>query len=165
MLTAAAPGAALAHRATRVTSLSVGGYDAKVDALLVRVAIRAGPFLAAQPWRCCCSGRRSCGCGGAAARPRVTEPPPLFATGVAVATPALVSPLDAMGSYLLSAHRLQHVLIGAAVPALILVALRGPLVFFFLPAPILGRLAHLAPLRALASFLLRPRPSLGSWPR
>ncbi len=56
---------------------------------------------------------------------------------------------------------LQHVLIGAAVPALIPVALRGPLVFFFLPAPILGRLAHLAPLRALASFLLRPRPSLG----
>ena len=88
----------------------------------------------------------------------------LFASGVAVATLALASPLDAVGdSYLLSAHMLQHVLVGDATPALILVALRGPLVFFFLPAPILGRLAHLAPLHALASFLLRPRLSLGFW--
>jgi hypothetical protein len=44
-------------------------------------------------------------------------------------------PLDEAGDgYLLSAHMLQHVLIGDAAPALALVALRGPLLFFLLPA-------------------------------
>jgi hypothetical protein len=38
MLTAAAATPAFAHGGTRVTSLSVGGYDAKVDALLVRLS-------------------------------------------------------------------------------------------------------------------------------
>ncbi len=47
----------------------------------------------------------------------------------------LVSPLDAAGErYLLSAHMLQHVLVGDAAPALMLLALRGPLLFFAVPA-------------------------------
>jgi hypothetical protein len=60
--------------------------------------------------------------------------PALFLLAVSIGMLALVSPLDAVGdSYLLSGHMLQHVLIGDAAPALALVALRGPLLFFLLP--------------------------------
>src|SRR5437870_13355840 len=88
----------------------------------------------------------------------------LFALAVAIETLPLVSPLDAVGdSYLLSAHMLQHVLIGDAAPALALVALRGPLLFFLLPAPPLAALARLRPLRRLLAFLLQPVTSLVVW--
>ena len=62
----------------------------------------------------------------------------LFAAGLALLVLPLVSPLDELGDrYLLSAHMLQHVLIADAAPALILVALRGPLLYFAVPAPAL----------------------------
>ena len=52
----------------------------------------------------------------------------LFAAGLALLVLPLVSPLDHLGDEeLLSAHMLQHVLIGDAAPALLLVAVRGPL--------------------------------------
>ena len=58
----------------------------------------------------------------------------LFAAGLALLVLPLVSPLDHLGDEdLLSAHMLQHVLIGDAAPALLLVAVRGPLLFFLLP--------------------------------
>src|SRR5262249_61503211 len=61
----------------------------------------------------------------------------LFAAGLALAILPLVSPLDAAGDqYLLSAHMLQHVLIGDAAPLLLVLAVRGPLVFFLLPAAV-----------------------------
>jgi putative membrane protein len=88
----------------------------------------------------------------------------LFGGGLALLTIALLSPLDAVGDeYLLSGHMLQHVLIGDAAAALLVVALRGPLLFFLLPAPALAPLARLRPLRAAVSFLLRPSVSLGVW--
>jgi putative membrane protein len=88
----------------------------------------------------------------------------LFLLGLALATLALVSPLDAVGEeYLLSAHMLQHVLIGDAAPALVLLAVRGPLLFFLLPSFALRPLAGIAPLRALLASLLRPRVSLAFW--
>jgi cytochrome c oxidase assembly factor CtaG len=88
----------------------------------------------------------------------------LFSGGLAILTLALVSPLDAVGEeYLLSAHMLQHVLVGDAAPALLLVALRGPLVFFFLPARILSPLARLGRLRRVLAFLLRPRIAFALW--
>jgi putative membrane protein len=88
----------------------------------------------------------------------------LFGAGLAVLTLALVSPLDAAGEeYLLSGHMLQHVLIGDAAPALMMAALRGPLLFFLLPGPALGALARLAPLRALVRALVRPRVSFTLW--
>ncbi len=88
----------------------------------------------------------------------------LFGVAVAIGTLALLSPLDATGEhYLLSAHMLQHVLIADAAPALALVALRGPLVFFLMPRPILALLARLQPLRRLLSFLLRPAVSVAAW--
>ncbi len=84
----------------------------------------------------------------------------LFLAGVALATLAVVSPLDVAGErYLLSAHMLQHLLLGDAAPALLVVAVRGPLAFFLLPRLALRPLARLVPLRALLSFLLRPAVS------
>jgi cytochrome c oxidase assembly factor CtaG len=88
----------------------------------------------------------------------------LFALAVTVGTLPLVSPLDEAGdNYLLSAHMLQHVLIGDAGPALALVALRGPLLFFLLPRTLVCRLAHVHLLRRMLTLLLRPRVSLAMW--
>jgi putative membrane protein len=88
----------------------------------------------------------------------------LFAAAVAIGVLALASPLHpAADQYLLSAHMLQHVLIGDVVPLLLVLALRGPLTFFFLPAPALRTLARVRPLRAALSFLLRPAVSLAAW--
>jgi cytochrome c oxidase assembly factor CtaG len=89
---------------------------------------------------------------------------PLFVLAVAIGTLPLLSPLDAVGDdYLLSAHMLQHVLIGDVAPALALVALRGPLVLFFLPPFVLGPLARSTPVRRTFGFLIRPRVSLALW--
>jgi cytochrome c oxidase assembly factor CtaG len=83
---------------------------------------------------------------------------------IALFTLALVSPLDTAGEeYLLSAHMLQHVVIGDLAPALALVALRGPLAFFLLPPAALRPLARLGVLRAALRFLLRPKASLVLW--
>jgi putative membrane protein len=88
----------------------------------------------------------------------------LFVLGVAVATLAIVSPLHEIGEEsLLSAHMLQHVLLGDVTPALLVVALRGPLTFFFLPADVLRALARVRPLRRALSWLLRPKVSFGVW--
>ena len=90
--------------------------------------------------------------------------PVLFALAVAAAVLALVSPLDAAGvDFLLSAHMLQHVVIGDLVPALALLAVRGPLVFFLLPARALGALGRIEPLRRALGFLLRPRVAFCAW--
>lgn len=89
---------------------------------------------------------------------------PLFLLGLAVLTLPLVSPLDAIGDeYLLSAHMLQHVLIGDLAPALLVLAVRGPLTFFMLPAPLLRGLARCRPLRATLRFLLQPWVSFAIW--
>jgi putative membrane protein len=88
----------------------------------------------------------------------------LFVAGIAAATLALVSPLDAAGEeYLLSAHMLEHVLIGDLAPALLLVAIRGPLAFFLVPRWALRALARVAPLRTFLEHLLRPRVALAVW--
>jgi putative membrane protein len=90
--------------------------------------------------------------------------PVLFAAGVALGTLALVSPLDPIGEeYLLSAHMLEHVLIGDAAVALAIVAIRGPLTFFLLPGWILRPVARLGPLRSFLRFLLRPKVSFAVW--
>jgi len=88
----------------------------------------------------------------------------LFSLGVAVAAVALVSPLDTAGDeYLLSAHMLQHVLIGDVAPALLVVAVRGPLAFFLLPCSALRVLARGRVLRRVLAGLLRPSVSFGVW--
>jgi putative membrane protein len=87
----------------------------------------------------------------------------LFAAGLALVVGALVSPLEDAAEERLSAHMLQHVLLGDAGPALLLVALRGPLVFFLLPGAILAPLARLRALRAFMRVLLRPKVSFVVW--
>jgi putative membrane protein len=88
----------------------------------------------------------------------------LFGTGVAIGVLAVSSPLDAVGEeYLISAHMLQHLLIGDVAPALLLLALRGPLLFFFLPPAVLGPLSRVDRLRSALAFLLRPRVSFAVW--
>ena len=88
----------------------------------------------------------------------------VFLAGLAALTLPLLSPLDATGEeYLLSAHMLQHVLIADVAPALLLLAVSGPLLFFVLPAPALLSLAGSRPLQALLRALVRPRVALGVW--
>ena len=88
----------------------------------------------------------------------------LFGAAVVIGTLALVSPLDYVGEeYLLSAHMLQHVIIGDLAVALAIVAIRGPLTFFLLPAAILVPLARMGRLRAFLRFLLRPKVAFAIW--
>jgi cytochrome c oxidase assembly factor CtaG len=55
---------------------------------------------------------------------------------------------------------LQHVVIGDAAIALMVCAVRGPLLVFLLPAPVLVRVARA---RGFLSLLLRPRIAFGLW--
>jgi putative membrane protein len=88
----------------------------------------------------------------------------LFGAGLGVTLFALVGPLDRLADdKLLSAHMAQHVLIGDLGPALMVTALRGPLLVFFLPAPILVPLARNARVRAVLGTLLRPRVAFSLW--
>jgi cytochrome c oxidase assembly factor CtaG len=88
----------------------------------------------------------------------------LFAAGVAAATLAVVSPLDALAEdTLLSAHMAQHLLIGDLAPLLIVLGLRGPLPFFLLPPPVLRPLARSGAVRAVAHALLRPDVAFAAW--
>ena len=88
----------------------------------------------------------------------------LFALGLGVTVFALVGPLDDLAdTKLLSAHMAQHVLIGDLGPALMVVALRGPLVVFLLPAPVLGPLARNARVRSVLRTLLRARVAFALW--
>jgi cytochrome c oxidase assembly factor CtaG len=88
----------------------------------------------------------------------------LFALGLAVILFALVGPLDRLADQkLLSAHMGQHVLIGDLGPALLVLALRGPLLVFFLPATVLAPLARSGRVRSALAALLRPRVAFSLW--
>jgi cytochrome c oxidase assembly factor CtaG len=88
----------------------------------------------------------------------------LFAIGLGLSVFALVGPLDRIADdKLLSAHMGQHVLIGDLGPALMVAALRGPLLVFLLPAPALAPLARNARVRAALGALLRPRVTFSLW--
>ena len=88
----------------------------------------------------------------------------LFAAGLGVTLFALVGPLDRLADEkLLSAHMGQHVLIGDLGPALMMNALRGPLLVFLLPAAVLSPLARSPHVRAVLGTLLRPRVAFTLW--
>lgn len=75
----------------------------------------------------------------------------LAAVGVGVL--ALLGPLDGLAEAGLSAHMLQHVLVGDLAPLLLVLSLRG------------ADLARLAPprVRRLASYAFRPLPAFAVW--
>jgi putative membrane protein len=88
----------------------------------------------------------------------------LFGAGLGVTLFALIGPLDRLADEkLLSAHMGQHVLIGDLGPALMVTALRGPLLVFFLPAAILAPLARNTRVRAVLGTLLKPRVAFSLW--
>jgi putative membrane protein len=88
----------------------------------------------------------------------------LFGLGVAAAVLPLVSPLDELSDrYLLSAHMLEHVLMADVSPALLVLAVRGPLTVFLLPPAVLRPLARSAGLRRVLGLLLRPAVSVALW--
>ena len=84
----------------------------------------------------------------------------LFGLGLALTVYALVGLPDDTS---LSAHMAQHVLIGDLGVALMIVAVRGPLLVFLLPAPVLSPLARSTRLRAVLATLLRPRVAFVLW--
>src|SRR5437763_5941553 len=57
----------------------------------------------------------------------------------------------------------QHVLIGDLGSALMVTALRGPLLVFLVPAPVLAPLARSARVRAVLGKLLRPGVAFSLW--
>lgn len=88
----------------------------------------------------------------------------MFAAAVGLVCVVLFSPIDSIGeSELLSVHMFQHVVLGDLAPALALVALRGPLLFFVLPAVVLGVLARTSWVRRLFAFLVFPATSYVVW--
>jgi putative membrane protein len=88
----------------------------------------------------------------------------LFGCGLALATLPLVSPLDAAGDEdLLSAHMLQHMLIGDAAPALLLLAVRGPLLAFLIPAAVIRFTARHSPVEATLDRLGTPVAAVAIW--
>jgi putative membrane protein len=88
----------------------------------------------------------------------------MFVAGVAVSVLPLVSPMDPLSDdYLLSVHMLEHVLLGDAGPALMVCAVRGPLVMFLLPPWLLRPLARSGAIRRLLGLVTRPAASLSMW--
>jgi len=147
------PGTAAAH-GDDVAVSGLGGAWSAEPAVLLPAAILLGLFL--QAW----IRLRRRGRSDHAPAWRLVA----FVAGLTLGVLALVSPLDAIAEeYLLSGHMLQHVVIGDAAPALILLSVSGPLVFFLLPSHVLGPLARSRPLRHLLGVLGRPGVALGVW--
>jgi len=87
----------------------------------------------------------------------------LFTAGLLVILAGLLSPIHSYGERdLLFVHMLQHVLIGDLGIALVIVAVRGPLLVFLLPPAVLVPLAK-SDLRKVLSFLLRPAVAFTLW--
>lgn len=87
----------------------------------------------------------------------------VFTLAVALVFLVLFSPLDPIGDELLSAHMLQHVVLGDLAPALAVVALRGPLLLFALPPIILRAYSRTPWLRRPVALLVRPVASYLVW--
>jgi cytochrome c oxidase assembly factor CtaG len=88
----------------------------------------------------------------------------LFGFGLTITLAALTGPLDRIADdQLLSAHMAQHVLIGDLAPALMIFAVRGPLLVFLLPAAVLAPIARSTSVRAALRALLQPRVTFTLW--
>ncbi len=87
----------------------------------------------------------------------------LYVAGVAIGVLAVSPPLDSVADELLAAHMFQHLLLGDVMPLLLVVAVRGPMSVFFLPASVLRRVGRLRPLQRLLAMALTPTMSLAAW--
>jgi putative membrane protein len=87
-----------------------------------------------------------------------------FAAGVGVGLAALLSPLDRLAeAHSLTAHMVQHLLLGDVAPLLLAAGLAGPLALFALPPRALRAAARTAVLRRALTFLWRPAVAVGLW--
>jgi cytochrome c oxidase assembly factor CtaG len=87
-----------------------------------------------------------------------------FAAGVTVAVGALVSPLDRIAEERsLTAHMVQHLLLGDVAPLLLAAGLAGPRVLHALPTGALRTLARVRVLRCCLRVVFLPPVSLGLW--
>jgi putative membrane protein len=80
----------------------------------------------------------------------------LWHLGIALWVIGLVSPIDAYGDDLLSAHMAQHLLIADLAAPLLLAGARYPVLMFLLPRPALVTLARWRAGRRAFRFLRRP---------
>ena len=76
--------------------------------------------------------------------------------GIALQALGLVSPIDALGDELLSAHMAQHLLIADLAAPLLLAGMRTPVLVFLLPRAALVPLARRRRLRAVLRAARRP---------
>ena len=87
----------------------------------------------------------------------------LFGLAVVAGLVALSARLDQLAEESLAAHMLQHMLLADLVPALALVALRGPLLTFVTPEFLLRAVARSPRARATLSALTRPLTAFAIW--
>jgi putative membrane protein len=87
----------------------------------------------------------------------------LYLAGVTVGVVAVSPPVDSVADELLSAHMLQHLLIGDVMPLLLVLGVRGPMSVFFLPASLLRAVGRLRLLKRLVVHALTPQVSLAAW--
>jgi cytochrome c oxidase assembly factor CtaG len=80
----------------------------------------------------------------------------LWHAGIALWLIAFLSPIDAWGADLLSAHMAEHLLIADLGAPLLLAGMRNPVLAFLLPRPALVTLARRRRLRAAFRTLRRP---------
>jgi putative membrane protein len=86
-----------------------------------------------------------------------------FYTGVGLWAIAIFSPVHALADDLLSFHMAQHLLIAELGGPLILVGLRAPVIFFFLPKPAMVWLAHRRGLRKVMRKLTTPLGAIATY--
>lgn len=87
----------------------------------------------------------------------------LFVLGVGVALVAVSPPLDSAADDRLSAHMLQHLLLGDVMPLLLVAGVWGPMSVFALPRAVIRTLGRSQGVRALLHALAAPRNSLALW--
>lgn len=99
-------------------------------------------------------------------RPDLAAPPRVaaFAGGLLLMGLALLSPLDELGErYLLTAHMVQHLVLGDLAPLLLVAGVMGPLALFVVPRPALRAAGRSPRARAALRALTRPATALAIW--
>lgn len=83
--------------------------------------------------------------------------------GIALTAAGLTGPVDALSDDLVLAHMGQHLLIADIAAPFLLIGLRSPVYAFYLPRPLLVRLARLQWLRRAFRVLRRPLVAVPVW--